>query len=230
MLSCWNSPQIQNTADVTELRGGSGDRGMMSREVCTWKVGGFPEWFQLSRTRLGIKLLLTLKCQTSRDTEKKMKGLDSFFKGPFMSVQQLSTCLSVMVQKIDSLSKDLQKAEQSSLLWILFRSSSPLVRCLLMIFNPVLLNVSWCIGGIIQHFTSYTCLATSGGFCGKTRHTHRWRKELRLCHSSQLSPLTAHRRTLIVPNGRGVGGLHGCAWCISYREAHQGVWVFLKFT
>lgn len=105
---------MQDTADVTELRGDSGDRGMMSREVCTCKVGGFPEWFQLSRTRLGIKLLLTLKCQTSGDTEKKMKGLtktDSFFKGPFMSVQQLSTCLSVMVQKTDSF-----LAEKSSLL------------------------------------------------------------------------------------------------------------------
>lgn len=63
-----------------------------------------------------------------------------------------------------------------------------------------------------------TCPAASGGFCGKTCHARRWRKEqrgyrrlsylLRLHTGASLS-LTA--------------GPDGCARCISYRQACRGV-------
>lgn len=61
--------------------------------------------------------------------------------------------------------------------------------------------------------------------CGKTWHTHRWRKEnlqsITAQLLAQLSPPTTSRHSLIENNRR----LQGCACCISYRKTHEDVWV-----
>lgn len=75
---------------------------------------------------------------------------------------------------------------------------------------------------------TYKCPAASGGLCGKTGHTHPWRKEqrgyrrlgyhLRL-HTGALLSLTV--------------GPVGCSRCISYRQARWGVlgcfWTSLNY-
>lgn len=82
-------------------------------------------------------------------------------------------------------------------------------------------SFNWSVSGFgatKRHITSDKCSTASGGL---------WQNGVTPIELQLSYLLLRHKQSLIVHKR---GGVHGCAWCISYRKTQDVVWVFLKST